>query len=145
MGSVSSVNPGLAGLLQTLTNLDSPVMTSPTVVSALEKASPTDIVQLSAAAAQLQDVDAIFGFSNGSNADTNDPLASLESLLDGSGTAAVPGAATNAPASSSATPTASSADQMASYQASLQSEETQALFGTGATGSLSDSLFNVIG
>jgi hypothetical protein len=138
MGSVSSVNPGLAGLLQTLTNLDSPVMTSPAVVSALEKASPTDIVQLSTAAAQLEDVDAIFGVSNSSSTDASDPLASLENLLNGSGTSAVPGTAT-------ASSTASPADQIAGYQASLQSEETQALFGTGATGSLSDSLFNVIG
>jgi len=135
MGSVSSVNPGLAGLLQTLTNLDSPVMTSPTVVSALEKASPTDIVQLSTAAAQLEDVDAIFGISSGSNTNTSDPLASLERLLNGSGTSPVP----------SASSAASPADQIASYQASLQSEETQALFGTGAISSLSDSLFNVIG
>jgi hypothetical protein len=29
MGSVSSVNPGVANLLQTLTNLNSPVMSSP--------------------------------------------------------------------------------------------------------------------
>jgi hypothetical protein len=61
MSSVSSVNPGVADVLQTLSNLDSPVASSQSVVNALEKASPADIVQLSNAATQLQNVDALFG------------------------------------------------------------------------------------
>ena len=57
MGSVSSVNPGVANLLQTLTNLNSPVMSSPAAVAALKKAPAADIVQLSDSAAQLQGVE----------------------------------------------------------------------------------------
>ncbi len=65
MGSVSSsLNPGLADLFQTLSNIDSPLLPSPAVTSALENASPTDIVQLSLAADQLQNVDAMFGMPN---------------------------------------------------------------------------------
>jgi len=79
MGSVSSTNPGLTNLLQTLSNLNSPVLSSPAVTSALKKASPVDIVQLSVAANQLQSVDAMFGLSNGApgSGSSNYSLTSL--------------------------------------------------------------------
>lgn len=125
MGTVASVNPGVADLLQTLTNLNSPVMSSPAVTKALENASPSDIVQLSVAATQLQGIDAIFGISNSSN--TNMSSSTL-SALEGS-----------------ATGSASGADQDANAQAALQSELTQGLFGTGTTTNLSGSLFNALG
>jgi hypothetical protein len=50
MASVSSVIPGLSDLLQTLVNIDSPMVSSPAAITVLEKASPTDIVQLREAA-----------------------------------------------------------------------------------------------
>src|ERR1700693_648002 len=45
MGSVSSVNPGLTDLFQTMANTSSPLLSSPSVVSALEAAPTADIVQ----------------------------------------------------------------------------------------------------
>ena len=140
MGSVASVNPGVADLLQTLTNLNSPVMSSQTVVSALEKSPPADIVQLSVAATQLENMDAMFGISNGAGTDGGGILGSLESSLT-----AAAGAAGNGTSSSTILSTASPADRLANYEAALQSGETQGLFGTGTDSGLSGSLFSVIG
>ena len=117
MGSVSSVNQGVADLLQTLSSLNLPVLSSPGVTSALEKAPTADIVQLSMAANELENVDAMFGISDGSNA------ADAQLLSAG-------------------TSKASSAGQLAN---DLQLTEAQGLFGTGATNSLSGSLFDVMG
>ena len=62
MSSVSSVlNPAVANLLQTLTKVKSPVLHSQAAVSALKKAPPSDIVQLSVAAARLQSMNTLFG------------------------------------------------------------------------------------
>jgi hypothetical protein len=142
MGS-ASVNPGVSDLLQTLSNLNSPVLSSPKVVAALETAPTSDIVELSMEATQLEGMDALFGISDGSSGSSTDPssiLASLESTLAGSNDSTA-----TAPSSSSASSAASPATQLAGYQASLQSEETQALLG-GATGStLNGSLFNLTG
>ncbi len=133
MGDVSSVNPGVTDLLQTLSNLNSSVLSSPAVTSALESAPTTDIVQLSMAATQLEGVDAMFGISSGSNTGTSSVLASLENPAAGS-----------APAASTALSTASPADRLADYQAALQASETQGLFGIGP-GGLSGSIFNLVG
>jgi hypothetical protein len=127
MGTVASVNPGVTDLLQTLSNLNSKVLSSPAVTKALENAPPSDIVQLSAAANQLQSVDAIFGVSNSSN--TNMSSSTL-SALENSG------------AGSSGS---SAADQNANAQAALQSELTQGLFGAGTSTSVSGTLFNALG
>jgi len=134
MGSVASINPGLADLFQTLSNVNSPVLSSPAAVSALEKASPTDIAQLSIEASQLEGMDALFGISASSDPNTSNLLESVDSTLTGS----------SAPASL-ASSTGSTADQVASYQTSVQAAEAQTLLGTGPTGSLSDSLFDLIG
>jgi len=64
MASVAAVNPGVGDLLQTLGNLNSPVLSSPSVVNALESAPTADIVQLSLAASQLEGVDAMFGIAS---------------------------------------------------------------------------------
>jgi hypothetical protein len=61
LGTTPSVNAGLANLLQTLTNIGSPLASSPTIVAALQKASPGDIVQLSNEATQTEELNAIFG------------------------------------------------------------------------------------
>jgi hypothetical protein len=120
MGS-ASINPGVSDLLQTLSSLNSPVLSSSKVVSALEKASPGDIVKLSMEATQLEGVDAMFG------------------IPDGSSAAAIPHSASTV-SSASASSTTSLTTQLANYEAALQSDETQALLGDGAsaTGSLFD-------
>jgi hypothetical protein len=140
MGSVSSINPGVADLLQTLSNVNSPVLSSPAAVSALENASPSDIVQLSVEATQLQSVDAMFGIYDGASspsANLSDVLASIE--------ASVPGSAASPSASSATSSAVPPADQLAGYQASWQAQETTALLGTAPAGALSDSLFNLTG
>ena len=139
MGSVSSTNPGLENLLQTLSNLNSPVLSSPATLSALQKAPAADIVQLSVAATQLQGVDAMFGISDGSNAGPSSILANLEDLATGSTGAASTAAGANGQS------TASSAEQLANYQTVLQSAEIQSLFGSGTTSGLSNSLFDLTG
>jgi hypothetical protein len=80
MSSVSSVNPGVTDLLQTLSSLNLPVLSSAGVTSALENAPTADIVQLSMAATELQNVDAMFGLSDASNSGTNSTLAILGDL-----------------------------------------------------------------
>ena len=99
MGSVSSVNPGVADLLQTLSSLNLPALSSPKVTSALKNAPTADIVQLSMAASELESVDAIFGISGGSNTGTSSALANLDALLGGSAGMVASGA-TGSPAGS---------------------------------------------
>jgi hypothetical protein len=142
MGSVSSANPGLAYLMQALSNDNSPVLSSPSLVSALQNASPADVVQLSISATELEGVDALFGTanssSNSSNNDLSSVMLSLENALAG----------TSASSSAAAQPTSSvisPADQLANYQSAFQSTELDSLLGTGSAGGLSPSLFNVIG
>ncbi len=139
----ASVNPAVSDLLQTLSSLNSPVLSSQAVVSALEKAPASDIVRLSAEASQLEGVEAMFGLSNSSgSSDSSDSLTSALASLENTADAAAgstAGASSSATSSSSAS---SSAAQLASYQATLQSDEAEALLGgetgSGATGSLFD-------
>ncbi len=146
MGS-AAINPGVSDLLQTLSNLNSPVLSSPAVVSALEKASPSDIVQLSAEATQLEGVDAMFGITDGSD----DSGAGLTSAPAGLQNSAVGLSNSNAGTPSSSTPstaassTASLATQLANYQVAMQSDETQALLGNGTNNDLTGSLFDLTG
>jgi hypothetical protein len=160
MGSVSSSNPGLAYLMQALSNVNSPVATTPSLVSALQKASPSDIVQLSISATELEGVDALFGVSNGasngfgvsngspdnSGSNISSLLASLESALT---TPAGAASGTGTPATSSPTSLATSlplspAEHLSNYQSAFQSTELDALLGTGATTG-SGSSFNIFG
>ncbi len=129
MGSVSSTNPGVAALFQALTSLNSPVMSSPGTVTALESASPSDIVALSNAATQLQGVSELFGLPDASNASGSE--SSLSYLLAGS-LAADSTQTTSSVASSTAFMAGSSTtDQLANYQATLQEQKTQGLLGEG--------------
>ncbi len=144
MGTTSSVNLGVANLLQDLTNVGSPLASSPTAVAALEKASPSDIVQLSAEASQLQGLDVLFGqtntaTTNQSAADsilsalypnssvTNSTTNPLESLDQTVANASTPATSTSGSSSTPATP--SLAQALASYQSNLQSDEIQSMFG----------------
>ena len=139
MSSVSSsLNPGVADLLQTLTNVNSPVASSPTLLSALEKAPASDIVQLSAEATQLESVGVLFGISSPSAPSVSN-MDSLFGLPAQSTSSAnnVFQAMENAGAALSPT------ERAASDQATLQSELNQGLFGTGSN--LTGTLLNTIG
>ena len=131
MGTTSSINPGLANLLQNLSNVGSPLLSSPQALAALQKASPADIVQLSAAATQLEGLNALLGVPdatspNGTATDgtTINPFASLEAAV------ASASAAGTTPSSSSGATTPTLAAAIASYEGSAQSGKIAALFGT---------------
>lgn len=61
MSAISSTSSAITNLLQTLTNAGSTLAQTPAVVSGLEKASPTDIAELSESADRLAEEGAIFG------------------------------------------------------------------------------------
>ena len=137
MGAVSSTNPGLANLLQTLSNVDSPLLSSQSTLTAIENSSPADIVKLSEAATQLQEVGAIFG--DGSQSQTTP-----ESLFNGSSTfAALENALTSS--TSNTTNPAIPTSQLPAYESSLQSAVADALLDPGPTSSSTSSLFSVLG
>jgi hypothetical protein len=139
MGSVASTNTlassssnnGLSDLLQTLTNENSPLLStlsSPAVKTALENAPASDIVEISEQAQQLQDTDALFGISNTANS-ASDNLFSA--LADASSS------------STSSTTGSSLSDQLAAYQGNMQTQETQALFGITPSTTTPSSLYDV--
>jgi hypothetical protein len=141
MSSVASANPGLTTLIQSLTQIGSPLASSPQVVSALQKASPGDIAQLSSEAIQLQGVSALFGsigsnFSDPTATDPNNLLATLEQSLFTPGLAA--GSVYNSTSNDSNTLLANLEQTLAGSTTSgttspggLQPAQIQALFGAG--------------
>ena len=136
MGTTSSINPALVNLLQNLSNAGSPLPSSSTAMAALQKASPSDIVQLSAEATQLQALQAILGQADASaNAGPPTPESLLSSLYPTGGSGTPTDALANLtkalanPSTTSSKSSPSVAEALASYQNSLQSEEMQTLFG----------------
>ena len=129
MGSISSANPGLANLLQTLSGIDSSLVSSPSVASALQSAlqnaSPADVVQLSTAASQLDNVGLLFGQPGGStdSSDTTDLTSLFASLEE---------------------PTAQSTVPASSDQSAFETSELGTLLGSEPTG-VSNSLFDFLG
>jgi hypothetical protein len=127
MGSVSSPNPAITNLLQTISSAQSPVLSSPAVVSSLENAPPADVIQISTAAAQLAGIDAEFGVTptptDAEATDLNNVLSSL------------------APSENAGSSSATAAQQLATYQAAVQEADTQALFGTGTAPGPSNPVF----
>lgn len=81
--SSTAVNPGVSDLLQTLSTLNSPVLSSPKVVTALENAPAADIVKLSTEATQLENVETMFGMTS---ANSSSPDSEVQALL-GNGSA----------------------------------------------------------
>lgn len=124
MSTTSSVNAGLSTLLQDLTNIGSPLASSPTVVSALEKASPADIVQLSTEAIQLQGLDAMFGVPD-SAAGSGVPADPLLAAVYGQEGGLAP-ATTDSGASSTINPALSTISQALS-SAGLPAQDLSAL------------------
>lgn len=121
--NVASTNNGLSDLLQTLTNENSPLLStlsSSSVQAALATAPASDIVEISDEAQQLQTTDALFGISDSSSSATDNLFSALASI----------GSSAASSASGSSLGTGSSlADQLAAYQGNLQTQETDALFG----------------
>jgi hypothetical protein len=137
MGSVASTNSGLSDLLQTLTNENSPLLStvsSPTVEAALENAPASDIVEISDQAIQLQTADALLGISN----TTTSPTDSLFSALASVG----PSATSSAPGSS-LNPGSPLSDQLAAYQGNMQTQDMQTLFDTTPSATTSNPLSDV--
>jgi len=146
MGSVSSAGSDLSNLLQTL-SAESPqlasILSTPKVQSALEKASPGDLVELSNQALQLQQVGLLFGSSDGtqssgdslfsllspgSSAAQPDPiLQALDSSL-GTGSGSTGTSASGQPASTSVSPA-----QIAGAASDLQAQNLEALCGIPPT------------
>jgi hypothetical protein len=136
MSSVSSTNPGLTSLLQTLSNVDSPLLSSQNALKTIEKSSPADIVRLSTAAIQLQEVGSIFG------AQPTTP----DSLINGSSTfSELENALTNPANATGSATNMSPVSQLPGYPSLLQSAETDALLNPGPTASSTDPLISVLG
>ena len=143
MGSIASTNSastnnnGLSDLLQTLTNENSPLLStlsSPNIQSALEKAPTSDIVEISEQAQQLQATDALFGISNTSNTSTDSLFSALAAI--GSNTSPLS-------SGSALQPGSSLADQLAAYQGNVQTQEAQTLLGINQPTTTPNSLFDV--
>ena len=137
MGSVASTNNGLSDLLQTLTNENSPLLSTlstPAVETALENAPAGDIAEISDQALQLQATDALFGISNPSS-------SSADSLF--SALASVGSSATSSASGSSLNPGSSLADQLAAYQGNMQTQEVTSLFAATPPTTTSGSLYDV--
>ena len=135
MGSVASTNSGLSDLLQTLTNENSPLLStlsSPAVEAALQNAPASDIAEISEQALQLQVTNALFGDSNSSSSSSDNlfsELASINSTATG--------------ATNSSTSGSSLADQLSAYQGNLQTQEAQTLLGINSPTNTPSSLFDV--
>lgn len=144
MGTVASTNPastnatnnGLSDLLQTLTNENSPLLStlsSPSIESALENAPPSDIVEISAQAQQLQSMDALFGISSSTGNSSTSLFSALATAESSAGSSAA----------SSLNPGSSLADQLAAYQGNMQTQEAQTLLGINPSTTTPNSLFDV--
>ena len=147
MDPVSSTNnAGLSYLTQLLSGSGSPLSSSQ-VQSVLQNASPTDVVQLSDQALQMQEVEGLFGnpqasqtaglFSNATQPSSSTTLEGILAELT------APSSSTTSNTSTSPSP-ASLASQMATYQGELQSEQMQTLFGTATTTAASPSPLNLL-
>ena len=155
----ASNNPGMTYLTQLLASSGSPLfssgLSSSQVQSVLQDASPGDIVQLSDQALQLQSIDILFGspdtsttaglFSTASPPSSSAILDNILATLPGAAGSATSNASGSSPQPASSPATPSLADQMASYQSQLQTEELQAMFGTGSTAGVSGTSLSVLG
>jgi hypothetical protein len=136
MSTVTSVNPGVAYLLQIFSNAGSPSLTSALssseVQSALQGASPADIAQLSDQALQLHVANDLFA-----SADPSKTEGLFSAASPSSSSLALENLLTNLYSPTSVTsppsPAPSLADQIATYQGNLQAEQLQAFFGVNPT------------
>jgi hypothetical protein len=158
MDSVTATNgSGMADLIQLLSSSGSPLLSSglssSQIQSTLQNASPSDIVQLSDEALQLQVAESLFGspdtsqttslFSDSSSSSSSTILANLLATLSAGSAATTSNASEDSSSSASSPSTSSVADQIASYQTQLQAEQMQTLFGTASTTGVSGTSLNV--
>jgi len=144
MGSINSTSPNLSNLLQTL-QAESPelssILSTSQMESALAKASPGDLVQLSDQALQLQQVGLMFGNPDGTQSGGfNSAADSLFSILSPASSNPSPDPMMQALESSlgiggsnRATSGSTPANQIASNARTFQAQELDALFGTPQT------------
>ena len=141
MGTVAS-SAGIADLLQTLTSVGSPLastLSSPALQSALQNASPADIVKLSDQALQLQETDALFGVPDSTDSSGSSDIFNSSSLL-----ASLFGSTASSSGTPSPTSNSPESAQLAAAQSELQAEQA-ALFTSNTDASSSGSLLNVLG
>jgi hypothetical protein len=156
MNPVSSTNSaGMTDLIQLLSSSSSPLvssgLSSSQIQSALQKASPDDIVQLSDQAMQLQEFDTMFGssdtsqttslFSTPSASSSNDTFNNLIAALNSASSSTTSSAISSG---SQSTSSSSLASDMANYQSQLQVEGMQALFGMNSTQGTSGTLLDTL-
>jgi hypothetical protein len=142
MGSVSSTSSNLSNLLQAL-GAESPALASllstSKMQSALEKASPGDLVQLSDQAMQLQQVGLLFGSTDGTQTNAFNPAPdSLFSILGPASSNPSPDPLIQALESSlgiagSNGATSPTTNSIANSASSLQAQELESLFGSPQT------------
>ena len=117
MGSVASTS-GLNYLTQELSSSSSPLLaaglTSSQIQSALAKASPSDVAELSEQAIELQNVTTLFGALDGLETTTS-PATLLNSI---------------AGSLSSSTPSSTLSSELAAYTGQQQADENQSLLGS---------------
>ena len=141
MGSISSTNSNLSNLLQTL-QAESPqlssILSTPNMQSALENASPGDLVQLSDQALQLQQVGLLFGNPDGTQSTGFTSPDSLFSLLEPQPQTAqtdpliqaLESSLGVAGANGTTTSDSTTSNQLANVASGFQAQELNALFGT---------------
>jgi hypothetical protein len=146
MSTIASVNPGVADLLNILSNAGAPSLSSALstakIQSALQAASPADIAQLSDQAVQLQVANDLFASADPSQTD-----GLFSALSPPNSNVTFENLLTNLYSPPSATPAApapSEASQIATYQSQLQTEQLQALFGVDTNAGTSGALLNVV-
>ena len=140
MGSVSSTSSNLSNLLQTL-NAASPELSSmlstPQMQSALAKASPGDLVQLSDQALELQQVSSMFGGVDATQATgLTSGFDNLFSVPPPDGTTIQPDpilqlleSSVSVAGANNGTSSSTPANQVAGSASSFQAQELSALFG----------------
>lgn len=89
MASISPVSPGISDLIQAFSVTAGSPLSSPSLQTAVEKASPRDIVQISEAALQLQQAGNLFG-SAGTTQTSTDPATLLQQAVASSVAGATP-------------------------------------------------------
>lgn len=131
MSSVTSVNPAVSDLLQTFSS-DAPAslstaLSAPAVQSALQNASPADLLQLSVQALQLQQVAGLFGNLDASQTTTDPGALVLQALA-------------NQSSSSTAAPVSSIAGAQDPAE-----QEASDLFGTNSATGAANSSISLLG
>lgn len=130
--SASTVtNPGVAELLQTLSNSGNTILGSPAMAAALQDAPPQDVAELSTAAIQMQGMAELFGLSDGTSTSSSEPGGSYSA--DMSSILANLNASVSGASSSSTSSSQPLSSQLAQYQLDAQGAENAALLGSGST------------